>query len=57
MITSDLSQYVRAMAEALATMHWVGEIDGNDIEFVLAPPYKDPLKWSIMPLETIRYGF
>ena len=26
------------MAEALAVMHWIGEVDGNDIEFVLAPP-------------------
>ncbi|CAI7585286.1 unnamed protein product [Penicillium glandicola] len=22
-------------------MHWVGEVDGNDIEFVLAPPPED----------------
>jgi len=35
---SDIQQYARTMAETLATMHWVGEIDGNDIEFVLAPP-------------------
>ena len=26
------------MAEALAIMHWICEIDGNDVEFVLAPP-------------------
>jgi hypothetical protein len=26
------------MAETLAIMHWIGEIDGKDIEFVLAPP-------------------
>lgn len=45
MTTSDISQYARVMAETLAVMHWVGEIDGNDIEFVLAPPYKGrPLK-------------
>ena len=25
------------MAQALALMHWVGEVDGNDVEFVLAP--------------------
>ncbi|KGO77595.1 Protein of unknown function DUF3669, zinc finger protein [Penicillium italicum] len=42
--TSDISQYARAMAETLAIMHWVGEIDGNDIEFVLAPPYRVPFK-------------
>lgn len=29
------------MAETLAVIHWVGEIDGNDIEFVLAPPSED----------------
>lgn len=36
--TSDVHQYARIMAETLATMHWIGELDGNDIEFVLAPP-------------------
>ncbi|KAJ5278696.1 Protein of unknown function DUF3669 zinc finger protein [Penicillium angulare] len=35
---SDVQKYARAMAGTLAVMHWVGEIDGNDIEFVLAPP-------------------
>lgn len=35
--TSDLHQYARVMAETLAIFHWVGQIDGNDIEFVLAP--------------------
>lgn len=39
--TSDMNQYARIMAEALAMMHWVAEIDGNDIEFVLAPPSSD----------------
>ncbi|KAJ5651860.1 hypothetical protein N7507_009286 [Penicillium longicatenatum] len=29
------------MAETLAVMHWIGEMDGNDIEFVLAPPIQD----------------
>lgn len=33
--------YARAMAEALATIHWLGQMDGNDIEFVLAPPPAD----------------
>lgn len=42
MTTHDVSQYARAMAETLAIMHWVGEIDGNDIEFVLAPLCTDP---------------
>lgn len=39
--TSEISQYGRVMAETLAMMHWIGEIDGNDIEFVLAPPSED----------------
>lgn len=38
---SDIQQYARTMAETLATMHWIGEIDGNDIEFVLAPRNKN----------------
>lgn len=42
MTTRDISQYARAMTETLAIMHWVGEIDGNDIEFVLAPPCMAP---------------
>jgi hypothetical protein len=41
MIASDIYQYARAMAETLAVMHWIGEMDGNDIEFVLAPPIQD----------------
>lgn len=36
--SGDMQQYARSMAEALAIMHWIGEIDGNDVEFVLAPP-------------------
>lgn len=38
---SDIEQYAKIMAETLAMMHWIGEIDGNDIEFVLAPPRRD----------------
>lgn len=30
--------YAKAMAEALALMHWGAGIDANDVEFVLAPP-------------------
>jgi hypothetical protein len=37
----DLGSYARIMAKTLATMHWFGEIDGNDVEFVLAPPRRD----------------
>ena len=35
--SSDLSLYIRTMAEALATLRWASKIDGNDIESVLAP--------------------
>ena len=30
------------MAETLALIRWIGEIDGNDIEFVLAPLCNTP---------------
>ncbi|KAJ5176579.1 Protein of unknown function DUF3669 zinc finger protein [Penicillium canariense] len=36
-----IQQYASIMGETLAIMHWVGEIDGNDIEFVLAPPNEE----------------
>lgn len=36
--TDTIIGYARAMAEALAVMHWVAEVDGNDVEFVLAAP-------------------
>jgi hypothetical protein len=42
--TSEIYQYARAMAETLAMMHWFSEIDGNDIEFVLAPPSENGFK-------------
>ncbi|CAG8937269.1 unnamed protein product [Penicillium salamii] len=38
--TSEIYQYARSMAETLAVMHWICEIDGKDIEFVLAPSSK-----------------
>ncbi|KAJ5785139.1 uncharacterized protein N7503_010351 [Penicillium pulvis] len=41
MTANDIMQYARVMAETLAMMHWIGEMDGNDIEFVLAPPVRD----------------
>lgn len=41
MTANDVKQYARVMAETLAIMHWIGEMDGNDIEFVLAPPVWD----------------
>ena len=34
----DMKIYAKMMAEALAMIHWFGEIDANDVEFVLAPP-------------------
>ncbi|KAL5332488.1 zinc finger protein-domain-containing protein [Aspergillus crustosus] len=34
----DMIRYARTMAEALAMMHWVAEVDANDVEFVLAAP-------------------
>lgn len=34
----DMKFYAETMAEALAVMHWRAGIDGNDVEFVLAPP-------------------
>jgi hypothetical protein len=27
------------MAEALAMIHWYGEMDANDVEFILTPPH------------------
>ncbi|PWY61901.1 hypothetical protein BO83DRAFT_373420 [Aspergillus eucalypticola CBS 122712] len=37
-LTEDMQSYARTMGEALATLHWLGEVDGNDVEFVMAPP-------------------
>ncbi|KAI9761002.1 MAG: hypothetical protein M1840_002156 [Geoglossum simile] len=37
-IGADTNKYAETMAEALAMMHWYGEMDANDVEFVLAPP-------------------
>jgi hypothetical protein len=37
----DTKAYAETMADALALMHWVAEIDANDVEFVLAPPRED----------------
>lgn len=33
-----IEHYARAMAEALAVMHWGAGVDGSDVEFVLAAP-------------------
>lgn len=35
---ADLETYAELMAEALAVIHWYGQIDANDVEFVLASP-------------------
>ncbi|KAK9860817.1 hypothetical protein MYU51_006113 [Penicillium brevicompactum] len=42
----EINQYAEVMAETLATMHWVGEIDGRDIEFVLAPSSENGFKMN-----------
>lgn len=34
----DPSGYAVAMADALAFLHWVAKVDGNDVEFVLGQP-------------------
>ncbi|KAI4231168.1 MAG: hypothetical protein L6R40_007813 [Gallowayella cf. fulva] len=34
----DGTLYARVMAETLARLYWIGHIDANDVEFVLAPP-------------------
>lgn len=34
----DPGEYAITMADALAFMHWVARVDGNDVEFVLAQP-------------------
>ncbi|KAL7952384.1 zinc finger domain-containing protein [Trichoderma compactum] len=34
----DPSGYAVAMADALAFLHWIAQVDGNDVEFVLAQP-------------------
>ncbi|KAJ5368351.1 Protein of unknown function DUF3669 zinc finger protein [Penicillium cataractarum] len=34
---ADIKGYAAIMGETLAAMHWIGEVDGRDIEFVLAP--------------------
>ncbi|KAJ6051566.1 uncharacterized protein N7446_006198 [Penicillium canescens] len=47
MESNAIQQYARTMAETLAIVHWIGEIDGNDIEFVLAPP--DDSNWRGSP--------
>ncbi|KAL6793047.1 zinc finger domain-containing protein [Trichoderma sp. SZMC 28012] len=34
----DAGHYAIGMADALAFLHWVAKVDGNDVEFVLAQP-------------------
>lgn len=44
----SIREYATALADALAYLHWVAEVDANDVEFVLAPsrtpfdPSSDP---------------
>jgi hypothetical protein len=49
----SMARYVMIMAEALAMIHWLAELDGSDIEFVLAPPRREnalsgPLKQGVL---------
>ncbi|KAM0261108.1 hypothetical protein ACHAQJ_002369 [Trichoderma viride] len=37
------SDYAMAMADALAFLHWIANVDGNDVEFVLAQPRSQPI--------------
>jgi len=39
-LNMQIKDYARAMAEALAMMHWTAKIDANDIEFVLGGTQK-----------------
>ncbi|KAL4908863.1 zinc finger protein-domain-containing protein [Aspergillus multicolor] len=39
---ADIAGYARTMAKALAQLHWLAHVDGNDIEFVLASPNDKP---------------
>lgn len=38
----DPGDYAMAMADALAFLHWIAKVDGNDVEFVLARPRSQP---------------
>ncbi|EHK18316.1 uncharacterized protein TRIVIDRAFT_137543, partial [Trichoderma virens Gv29-8] len=38
----DPGDYAMAMADALAFLHWVAKVDGNDVEYVLAQPRSQP---------------
>ena len=40
-LDEDAKVYAKIMAEALAMMHWLAEVDANDVEFVLAPSRVD----------------
>ncbi|PTB53102.1 hypothetical protein M431DRAFT_556142 [Trichoderma harzianum CBS 226.95] len=37
----DAGDYAIGMADALAFLHWVAKVDGNDVEYVLAQPRSD----------------
>jgi hypothetical protein len=34
---ADMEQYAAIMGESLAAMQWIGEVNGRNVEFVLAP--------------------
>ncbi|KAJ5924293.1 hypothetical protein N7466_008480 [Penicillium verhagenii] len=49
---SEIHKYAEIMAETLAVMHWIAEVDGNDIEFVLALPNNGHSGSGVCGLET-----
>ncbi|KAL2828603.1 zinc finger protein-domain-containing protein [Aspergillus pseudoustus] len=38
---NDILGYARTMAKTLAQLHWIAQVDGNDVEFVLASPNEE----------------
>ncbi|KAL8892527.1 MAG: hypothetical protein Q9215_000524 [Flavoplaca cf. flavocitrina] len=39
-LTLDPKVYTRVLAETIAQLFWKAHVDANDVEFVLAPPWK-----------------
>ncbi|OQE15919.1 hypothetical protein PENSTE_c026G09734 [Penicillium steckii] len=48
---SETNSYARVMAETLSILHWVCGLDGNDIEFVLAPSIENGFRIKSNVLE------
>lgn len=49
-----VEQYAQTMADALSIIYWLAKTDGNDIEFVLAPPREEEDGFSSNVLGTHR---